>query len=357
MALLNPARRRLTRALALGSLSGWWMAPLLAAGSEPALRGSAAMMGTRVDLALDGGGSAAELEQAMRLAVAEMERLATMMSRYLPDNPVAALQRQAGRRPVRVPPEMFAVLQMAQGISRSTGGAFDVTVGGLSSWQFNTPDAELPSAALIARELRLVDYRDLHLDEGRRSAFLARPGMRIDLGGVAKLPILQAGMDTLRRHGVTGAMINGGGDVLVRGALRGRPWRIGLRDPARPEQLLAVLPLNDGIVASSGDYERGWERSGHRYHHILDPATGYPTEQVHGVSLVATDLHDVNGLGAAAMVLGPQAGAALLSRQPQRQALLVRRDGGLWVSPGLAVRLQPAPGQDRVRGLVELRNS
>jgi thiamine biosynthesis lipoprotein len=278
-----------------------------------------------------------------------MRRLTDMMSRYVPGNPVEALQREAGRRPVSLPGELFAVLQMAERVSRETEGAFDVTVGALSGWRFDTSDAQVPLLAEIVRERRLVNYRDLVLDPRRATGYLRRPGMRVDLGGIAKLPILQAGMDVLADHGVANAMINGGGDVLVRGTLQGRPWRIGVRDPAQPDRLLAVLPLSEGFVASSGDYERCWIRDGRRYHHVLDPATGYPTEQVHGVSLVATDLREINGLGAAAMVRGPQAGAALLARTLNRQALLVRRDGSLWISPTLAARLVPPPGQDHIR--------
>jgi len=352
-ALIDPGRRRFARRLVTGAIlagCGWLAAPVLAAGQAPALRGGAALMGTRVDISLDGA-DPARLQQALQAALAEMQRLADMMSRYRGDNPVAALQAAAGRHPVALPPEMFAVLKKAESISRQTGGAFDVTIGALSGWRFDDPRADIPSARQIARELRHVDHRQLILDEAAGSAYLRERGMRVDLGGIAKLPILQAGMDVLKRHGVADAMINGGGDVLVSGRLYGRPWRIGVRDPAAPERLLALLPMSDGIVASSGDYERCVVRDGRRYHHVIDPRTGYPSEQVRGVTLVGRSVAELNGLGAAAMVLGPAAGAALLSRQPGRQALMVGRDGSLWVSPALAGRLLPPPGEQQVRGL------
>jgi thiamine biosynthesis lipoprotein len=346
---LNPGRRRLAGALVLGGM-GWLTAPLLAAGEVPPVRGSAALMGTQVDISVDGADSM-RLQQALQAALAEMQRLARMMSRYRSDNPLAELQHAAGRHPVHLPPEMYAVLKMAESISRQTGGAFDVTVGALSGWRFDGTQGDISTPAQVARELGYVNYRKLILNDLENTGYLTLSGMRVDLGGIAKLPILQAGMDMLKRHGVAGAMINGGGDVLVSGQLHGRPWRIGVRDPAAPERLLAVLSMNDGIVASSGDYERCVVRDGRRYHHIIDPATGYPTEQVHGVTLVGRSVAEVNGLGAAAMVLGPAAGAALLSRQPGRQALMVSRDGSLWVSPALAGRLLPPPGAQQVRGL------
>ncbi|HJV68411.1 FAD:protein FMN transferase [Ideonella sp.] len=343
MAGPNAARRHLLGALACGSAVGWLAAPARA-GAAPALRDSRVLMGTRVDIALDGAATAS-LQQALDCAWAEMQRLADMMSRYVPGNPLDALNRAAGHRPIPIPLEMMGVLKSARRISRRTEGAFDPTVGSLAGWDFGSDARHIPDGQEIRRELRFVNFRRLILDETAGTAFLQRAGTRLDLGGVAKLPILRAGLDVLERAGVPAAMVNGGGDVLVGGGGPDRAWRIGVRDPATPERLLAVLPLTRGIVASSGDYERGWSQGGRRFHHVLDPATGYPTEGVHGVTLVGEHVDDVNGLGTAAMVMGPGRGVALLAATPQRQALLVGRDGQVWVSPALSARLEPAPGE------------
>jgi thiamine biosynthesis lipoprotein len=164
--------------------------------------------------------------------------------------------------------------------------------------------------------------------------------MRLDLGGIAKLFILQEGMDILRRQGLNTALINGGGDVVAMSAAHARPWRVGVRDPRRPAQLLGVLDVQRGFVASSGDYERCFERDGRRYHHVLDPKTGYPALGPHGVTLVGEALEGVNGVGAAAMVLGRD--APPLIRHAGVQALIAHRDGELWMTPGMRARLQPA---------------
>ena len=150
-------------------------------------------------------------------------------------------------------------------------------------------------------------------------------------------------MQTLRRHGVHNALLNGGGDVLLAGQLRGRPWRVGLRDPRAPSQVLGVLALQgQAIVASSGDYERFFMVQGERQHHILDPATGRPTHGPHGVSLLAQDAASVNGLGAAMMVLGGEKARALLDGRPGVQALVAGRDQSLWQTPGMTAALQTA---------------
>jgi FAD:protein FMN transferase len=188
-----------------------------------------------------------------------------------------------------------------------------------------------------------VDWRALVLDERRNTAYLARRGMRLDLGGIAKLYILQAGLDALQERGVRSALVNGGGDVVAVSARGDAPWRVGIRDPRRPDRLLATLDVRSGFVASSGDYERFFVDGGRRWHHVLDPRTGQPTEGVRGITLVGETLEAVNGLGTAGMVLGPRAGREMLQRAEGTQALIASADGSLWISDALRQRLAPAP--------------
>ena len=299
-------------------------------------------MGTQISLVAEGENEAA-VRSAMVQAWREMQRLTALMTRYEPTSSVSAINRAAGRNAVAVPPEVMAVLQSAQNLAAQTGGAFDITVGALKAWHFDSGQNTLPAAADIDAQRRLIGYRGLELDAQAGTARLERSGMALDLGGVAKLPILEAGMQTLQRHGVHNALLNGGGDVLLVGQLRGRPWRVGLRDPRAPEKVLGVLALQgQAIVASSGDYERFFMAQGERQHHILDPATGRPTHGPHGVSLLAQNAASVNGLGAAMMVLGGKKARALLDGKAGVQALVAGRDQSLWQTPGMTAALQTA---------------
>lgn len=299
-----------------------------------------ALMGTRVDLTLQGDDTLA-LPGAAQAAFAEMARLTDMMNRYRSTSVVNAINLSAGLQPVAVPPELLSVLQMARQAGKASGGHFDVTVGSLKDWDFNPSHPSIPTAQQIAAQLSLVDQeKGLVLNERAGTAYLTQRGMRLDLGGIAKLPILQAGMQRLQRLGVRNAMINGGGDVMVMGQLNGRAWRVGVRDPRQPEKLLGVVSLNQGFVAASGDYERFVMHRGKRLHHILDPRTGYPTQGPHGVVLISDRLELVNGMGAAIMVSGSQAGRARVARSPGLDALIVDADGSLWRSPGMALRLE-----------------
>jgi thiamine biosynthesis lipoprotein len=301
-------------------------------------RFSQVLMGTQVDLTLQGGDRAA-VAAAAQAAFAEMTRLADMMSRYRSTSALNAINLMAGLQPVTVPPELLQVLLMARRSAQASGGDFDPTVGSLHGWNFDPGNVSVPSAYRVSRQLSLVGHKGLVLDEHAGTAYLSRRGMRLDLGGIAKLPILQAGMQQLHRHGVADAMINGGGDVLVAGQLNGQPWRVGLRDPRRPDRLLGAVSVSHGFVAASGDYERFVIHQGRRLHHILDPKTGYPTRGPRGVVLIADDLEAINGLGAAIMVAGAGAGRARVAETPGLDALIVDADGSLWRSPGMATRL------------------
>ncbi|ART47515.1 FAD:protein FMN transferase [Acidovorax carolinensis] len=339
--VFSPTRRRMAMALPLLGCVSWASADPV---SRAPQRASRALMGTQVDIVADGEDGSV-LRRAIDKAYAEMARLEALFSRYQPDSAVSRISRAAGVQPVAVPAEVMAVLKTAQQMFRLSDGAFDITVGSLKGWSFEAGQHTVPPASLVARQRQLVDARRLVLNESAGTAYLTRHDMALDLGGIAKLPILEAGMRVLRQQGVSNALINGGGDVLVVGQLQGRPWRVGLRDPRAPERLLGALSVQgQAVVASSGDYERYFFAAGKREHHILDPRTGYPTVGVHGVSLLARDVAQVNGLGAAMMVQGAKAGQALVARQPGVDALVVAGDGGAWYSAGMAVALGRGAG-------------
>lgn len=333
---LMPARRRMVLALPLLAC-GLWVPPVQAAATVYRLRQP--LMGTQLDMTLHGP-DASLLALAAASALAEMNRLVQMMSRYQPTSELNAINLMAGLRPVKVSRELMDVLAMAQRAHLASEGAFDATVGSVQGWHFEAAHPGLPDAARVQQQLRLVGQsKALVLNAQQGTAYLQTRGTRLDLGGIGKLPILQAGMQRLQQHGVSNAMLNGGGDVVVSGQLHGHPWRVGLRDPRQPERLLGAVSLNQGWVAASGDYERFFMHQGQRLHHILDPRSGYPTRGTHGVALVSTQLSAINGMGAAIMVSGAAAAKALVASSPGVDALVADAEHGLWLSSGMAQRL------------------
>lgn len=294
------------------------------------VRDARLLMGTQVTVIAVGG--AEKLRPAIDDAFASMQALSEEMNHYDPASRVSAINRAAGIAPVAISPALMTVLAQARALSVRTEGAFDVTIGALSGWRFDPTAPRMPSADELRTGLAKVGYRDLVLDTARGTAFLRHSGMRIDLGGIAKLYIVERGLRMLRARGVARAMIDAGGDIAVFGGTSTRPWRVGIRDP-RAQGLAGVVELRAGFVVSSGDYERFFIKDGRRYHHILDPRTGFPTAGLQQVTLVGATAAMVNGLSAAAMVLGPDAARALIEATPGVQGLLVA-PGLRWTSPG-----------------------
>lgn len=332
-------RRRFAMALPLFGALPW--AVRSGNASAGPQRASRTLMGTKVDIVTDGGD--VHLQQAaIQKAFAHMQRLEGLMSRYRSDSIVSQLNARAGQRPMPVPPEVMAVLQQAQRVFHGSQGAFDPTVGALVGWQFEPGAQRMPSQDEITRELASVGGQFLQLDSTAGTAYLARSGMALDLGGIAKLPILEAGLRVLKQEGVGNALLNGGGDVLAMGRLSGRPWRVGVRDPRTPAQMLGVIEVEGfGVVASSGDYERSFMRGGRLLHHVLDPKTGWPTQGVHGITLFARNVEAVNGWGTALMVQGAAAVPKWSQQNTQVDVLAAGANGDVWRSAGMQMRMKP----------------
>ncbi len=355
---LLPSRRAVVRAIPALVVLGAALQPAHA-GMQQQRRESRSMLGTRVDL-VAGGRSQPWLAEAMDSAFSEMARLSDQMSRYEPNSAVARINRAAGLGgSVPISSELMAVLQIGLSLPARTGGMFDMTVGALTSWHFEPGGhARVPPSDVLARERNLIGSSGLILDSRARTARLEKPGMALDLGGVAKLPILAAGMRRLEDWGVKNALINGGGDVLYLGRNQGQPWRVGLRDPRQPGRVLGVLLLQgQGVLAASGDYERCFCENGQRQHHILDPKTGRPSRGACGVSLWARDIAEVNGLGAALMIGGREFAQHLAARTPDLQLMLVDQDQLIWSTAMFQKSLQSLVDRIELAGLGQQKSS
>ncbi|MDH4060409.1 MAG: FAD:protein FMN transferase, partial [Aquincola sp.] len=194
----------------------------------------------------------------------------------------------------------------------------------------------LPDAAALARGRAAIGWRGLELDARTRSVRFLREGMRIDLGGFAKGHAVDNAAAILLRHGIHHAHVAAGGDSRVIGDKRGRPWTIGVRDPRRADRLVALLPLVDTAISTSGDYERYFERDGVRHHHIVDPATGMSPSSVHSVTVMASDGLTCEALSKTVFVLGVERGIALVESMEGADAIVVDAQGQLHTSSGMS---------------------
>lgn len=258
------------------------------------------------------------------------------MNEWRPGSALAAISHGAAGAPVPTPRDVRALIRRGVELGRLTRGAFDITWAALwGVWDFRSPHPRVPARAEIARRLPLIDYRLVELDDEAGTVRLPRPGMVLGLGGIAKGYALELAATWLQRWGVHDFLLTAGGQVLARGSRGDRPWRVGIRDPRGPqEDVFATVALRDASASTSGDYERFFVQDGVRYHHILDPRTGWPTQGLRSATVIDADGTRADALSTALMVLGPTAGMALVERLPGVEAVLVDRGGGLIMSTG-----------------------
>jgi thiamine biosynthesis lipoprotein len=236
--------------------------------------------------------------------------------------------------------EMYCLVERSLHFSRLSAGAFDISFAAVGQL-YDYRKGIQPSEAAIARARRAVGYQHLLLDPANRTLRFARPGMRIDLGGFAKGHAADNAAVILARRGIQHAIVSAGGDSRVIGDRRGRPWTVAIRDPRRPAEVAAVLPLLDVSISTSGDYERYFEKDGVRCHHLIDPRTGKSPSSVHSVTILADDGLTSEALSKCVFVLGLEPGMRLIETQPGVDAVVIDAEGHLHFSTGLRNGVEP----------------
>ena len=291
------------------------------------------LMGTVVQLTIMDG-EPAKFDEAAEAAFSEISRLERIFSSYKNDSDVARINSAAGTALVDVQPETVEVMRKALYAAAISGGAFNPAVGVLGKvWGPSGEKGVVPPVSEIKKLLPLVDYRAIILEEHDRKAGLEKEGMAINLGGVAKGYIVSKAAAAMEKSGVTRAIIHAGGDMTVFQKDTKKPFTIGIQHP-REKKLLGEAFVYNGAIATSGDYERFFIKDGVRYHHILDPKTGFPSRGTQGVTLIAKDPTVGDALSTAVFVLGPEKGMALIEKLDGVEGVIVGEDGSVRVSSG-----------------------
>ena len=276
--------------------------------------------------------SATRAEEALGRAFDEMERLVSLLSRFEESSAVGVLNRDG--RLADPPPDLRSLVGLGLEVHRLSGGAFDPTVAPLVDlYEVHFAAHGGPPDAADLREVEaLVGAGHVRLDD--RSLRLEREGMALTLDGIAKGYVADRMVAVLAAHGVRHALVNAGGDIrALGGRADGRPWRVGVQDPRRPEALVETIELADAAVATSGDYVRFHDVE-RRHHHTVVPSTGRSPDAVASVSVAAATAAEADALATAVFALGPDAGRALLASYPRTAALVLTRDGRRLASPG-----------------------
>jgi FAD:protein FMN transferase len=316
-----------------GTASSTATAP--AAASSPPTRALAKVelqqkaMGTSIHLIAFPNASvdAAATKRALDRAYEEMLRLEKILSEWRPDSEVSAINQGAGK-PIGVGADTFAVIEKSVWAGAVSEGSFDITFQSMSElWKFGDAAEEkprVPSPAEVAARRKLVDYRRLQLDPKSRSV-TAPAGVRIGLGGIAKGYIVDRASALLHSIGLVDFLVQAGGDLYGSGRKPdGSPWVSGIQDPRGQQgRYFALIELENHAFSTAGDYARSYIVDGKRYHHIIDPHTGYPATRCRSVTVWAPDAFVADAIDDGIFILGPEKGLKLVESIEGAGAVIV----------------------------------
>lgn len=292
------------------------------------------------------------IKAAINAAMAEIQRLEALMSDWKPDSEVSRLNRNPGQL-VALSPETFEVIEKSLWASQVSRGTFDITFQTLSGlWKFGDAQDTVPappSASEVARLRPRVGYRQIRVNaDTRQVAIGAR--QQVGLGGIAKGYIVDKAAGVLTQAGIRSFLLRAGGDLYGAGTKPGgEPWIAGIQDPrGKQEDYFATLELNNHAFSTAGDYARAYVHQGKRYHHIIDPRTGYPASASKSVTIWAESALLADVIDDSVFILGPQQGLELVESVAGVGAVIVDTHDKVWVSKRLAGKVlmlhEPTPG-------------
>jgi thiamine biosynthesis lipoprotein len=284
----------------------------------------------------------AGVRRAIDAAIAEIVRLENLMTTWRDDAELPRVNAAAGKgTPIKVSDETYEVIKESIHASEISEGTFDITFESLHGlWKFDQDlDPHPPTEAQVKAKLPLVNYRHIKLNDADHTVYLDKAGVRISLGGIAKGYAVDKAVKVLDAAGLKSFFVQAGGDLFARGSKPdGQDWQSGIRDP-RSEGYFAVLPLNDHAFSTAGDYERGYVIGNKRYHHIIDPRTGFPATACRSVTIWAPNAFIADEIDDAVFILGPEKGLKLVESIDGVGAVIVDAKNNLWVSKRLQGKL------------------
>ena len=258
-----------------------------------------------------------------------MRRLEQMLSMHIPGSDVDRINQLAGKQIVHISEPTRKVLETAMTVAEKTDGLFDPTIGVLKNlWAFDSESPSVPNKDRIAETLKKVDYHQIKMED--HQVKLMQKGMAIDLGGLAKGYIIDSAVQKLSDAGITAGIVDAGGDLRTWGHKQdGSPWKIGIRHPRSQNMaLLGVIYADVSSIATSGDYERFFFENGKRYHHLLNPKTGYPANGCVSVTIMTETAMMADAYATVVFIMGPDQGIDFVEKLNNVECLIIYEDQG-----------------------------
>jgi thiamine biosynthesis lipoprotein len=268
-------------------------------------------------------------------AIEEIRRIERLLTTFSDDSQTNLINRHAGIAPVRVDKEVFSLIQRSIRISALTQGAFDITYGGIDKklWNFDATITAMPDEGTARQLVRLINYRNIILDENNCTVFLKEKGMRIGFGGIGKGYAAERAKWVLQQKGVQSGVVNAAGDLTAWGYQpNGQPWTIGIADPNSIHHPFSSFAITDMAVATSGNYEKYVTIAGKKYSHTIDPKTGLPVAGIKSVTIICPNAEIADAMATPVMIMGVKVGLNMINQLQNMACVIIDDNNRIFTS-------------------------
>jgi FAD:protein FMN transferase len=296
------------------------------------------LMGSRFDITLVAADSA-QANTYIDVAVGEITRIEKLISSWDAHSQTSEINKNAGIKPVKVDSELIGLIERSIAISRLTDGAFDISYASMDKiWKFDGSMTSMPSEQSIKASVAKISYRNIVIDKANGTVFLKMEGMKIGFGAIGKGYAADKAKDLLIKKGVKAGIINASGDMNTWGKQpNGDEWKVAITNPMDKNKAFALLPITNGAVVTSGDYEKFVTFNGIRYAHIIDPRTGYPSTGIISVTVFAPKAELADALATSVFVMGKTAGLDRINQLPNIECVIIDDKGNVFTSNNIKI--------------------
>jgi thiamine biosynthesis lipoprotein len=297
------------------------------------------LMGSRFDIYVEHKDSITA-NKYIDTAIFEISRIEKMISSWDENSETSMINNNAGIKPVKVSKELFYLIERAIIISKLTDGAFDITYASMDRiWKFDGSMKEFPSEEAIKQSVSKVGYRNIVLDKKAQTVFLKKEGMKIGFGAIGKGFAADKAKALLISKNVPAGIINASGDMNTWGKQPdGKDWNVAITNPFNKNTAFALLPITNGAVVTSGNYEKYVVFNGKRYTHIIDPRTGYPASGIISTTVFAKSAELADALATSIFVMGIEVGLNRINQLPNVECIIIDDEGNIYTSKNIQIK-------------------
>lgn len=273
-------------------------------------------------------------------AVNEIKRIEKLLTTFSEDSQTNLVNRNAGIAPVKVDREVFNIIQRSLRISQLTQGAFDITYGSIDKrlWNFDQQMTSLPDPHTAKQMVRLINYRNVILDQDNCTVFLKEAGMRIGFGGIGKGYAAECAKQVMLKNGVSSGIVNASGDLTAWGYQpNGKPWTIGIANPDNAHQSFSHLEITDMAVATSGNYEKFVIIDGKKYSHTINPRTGLPVTGIKSVTIISPNAEIADAMATPVTIMGIEVGLDMINQIKGIGCIIIDDNNRIYTSKNIVL--------------------